>query len=73
MSYADAGPIEWLKYTFLLESWPDSNGNVGCGSVDQYMLVRNELADAAARSAGMVPTSTFAPLACASDTMEAQG
>ena len=70
VSYADAGPVEWLKYAFLLESWPDANGNVGCGSVDQYLLVSNELANAAARSAGLVPTASFEPLACASDTME---
>jgi|GEM_PF-305620 len=70
VSYVDAGPIEWLKYTFLLEAWPNSNGAVGCGSVDQYMLVSNELANAAARSGDLVPTATFGPLACASDTME---
>lgn len=71
VSYADASPVDWLKYSFLLDAWPDSNDNVGCGSVDQYMLVSNELANAAARSAGMVPTATFEPLSCASDTMEA--
>lgn len=67
--YFGGGISGWIDWQLTREAWPESEGGgIGCGSADQYLLVRKDLAAAAEEAVrmGLIEGLEIEPLPCVS-------
>jgi len=67
--YFAGGPSGWLDWQFTREAWPErEDAGIGCGSADQHLLIRNDLAAVADKAVGLglLEPLVIEPLPCVS-------